>query len=188
MTALLDRKPKDIPEIVRKITTEERDFLRIILLLHRVACPAVRLKFNTIFYPIDLKQTLNDNKNKLKYLKDQKRITSSHWDLLFPNNDETSSKDFGLKLMLILISNLKPTDVDQEEMQAIHSLESYLYTVARNNSGQVSKDNFEDYCKDICSAIILIGGDSYGKRFTNICCSLHIDVKIEEYLKTLCSE
>lgn len=65
--------------------------------------------------------------------------------------DETSSKDFGLKLMLILIRYLKPTDVQEDEMQAIQSLESYLYTVARNNSGQVSKDNFEDYCKDICS-------------------------------------
>lgn len=53
--------------------------------------------------------------------------------------------------MLILISILKPADVTDEEMQALKSLESYLYTVARSNSGRVSKGNFEDFCKDICS-------------------------------------
>ncbi|VDI44987.1 Hypothetical predicted protein [Mytilus galloprovincialis] len=172
----------------RKISIEERDFLQIVFLLHRVACPAVRLKFNTIFHSKELKQTLEDNKNKLTQLKIEKRITPSQWDLLFPTNDKTSSKDFGLKLMLILISNLKPLDVNEEEMQALKSLESYLYTVARSNSGRVSNGNFEDYCKDICSAIILICGDSYEKRFTNICCSLHIDLEIKKYLKTLCSE
>ncbi|CAG2218297.1 TTN [Mytilus edulis] len=150
----------------------------------RVACPVVRLKFNTIFHSKELKQTLKDNTNKLIQLKVEKRITPSQWDLLFPTNvDKTSSKDFGLKLMLILISILKPADVTDEEMQAFKSLESYLYTVARSNSGRVSKGNFEDFCKDICSAIILIGGDSYEKRFTKICCSLHIDLKIETYLK-----
>lgn len=53
--------------------------------------------------------------------------------------------------MLILIRTLKPTYVNDEEMEALKSLESYLYTVARSNSGKVSEDNFDDYCKDICA-------------------------------------
>lgn len=70
----------------RKISIEERDFLRIVFMLHRVACPVVRLKFNTIFHSKELKQTLKDNTNKLIQLKVEKRITPSQWDLLFPTN------------------------------------------------------------------------------------------------------
>ncbi|XP_076113980.1 uncharacterized protein LOC143082264 [Mytilus galloprovincialis] len=184
--ALLDRNPTDIPEIARKISIEERDFLRIVFLLYRVACPAVRYKFNTIFLPEDLVKTLNENVVILETLKKDKRITQSQWSHLFPKKDTTTSKDFELKLMLILIRTLKPTYVNDEEMEALKSLESYLYTVARSNSGKVSEDNFDDYCKDICAAIILMGGHSYGKRFTNICCFLHTDTM--EYLQTFFPE
>lgn len=70
--------------LCRKISIEERDFLRIVFLLYRVACPAVRYKFNTIFLPEDLVKTLNENVVILETLKKDKRITQSQWSHLFP--------------------------------------------------------------------------------------------------------
>ncbi|CAC5392231.1 unnamed protein product [Mytilus coruscus] len=148
--ALLKTESEEIQDMISYISTEERNFMRIVYLLHAVACPTVRYKLNTICSHADLQRKLQAKQTKLSALKEECEITPSQWKLLFPDIGKTSSKDFGLKLMRILIFELELSHVKKAEMEALLSLESYVHTLARSNSGRVSDEHFNDYWNDIC--------------------------------------
>lgn len=60
------------------------NYLRIVFLLHRIGCPAVRYKFNSICRPADLKHILEEHLIKLESYKEDNKITLSQWKSLFP--------------------------------------------------------------------------------------------------------
>lgn len=68
----------------RNIEREEMNYLRIVFLLHRIGCPAVRYKFNNICCPADLKHILEKRQTQLESYKRDKKITTTQWDALFP--------------------------------------------------------------------------------------------------------
>lgn len=74
-----------IYSITQFITKEESMYLRVVHLLHREACPAVRVKFNILFPPLELKQILQ---SKIQILLTQKgkKISHAQWNLLFPQS------------------------------------------------------------------------------------------------------
>ncbi|XP_052063861.1 uncharacterized protein LOC127703825 [Mytilus californianus] len=68
-----------------EITADEMNFLRIVHLLVRVACPVVRSIFNSEIQPNQLRKTLYRNKQKIvkRYRKKDTFINDFHWSKLF---------------------------------------------------------------------------------------------------------
>lgn len=68
------------------LSREENNFLRLIHLVFRVACPVVRMIFNIEIQPNQLRCLLDKNKELLnkQYRKTEKKINDVQWDLLFP--------------------------------------------------------------------------------------------------------
>lgn len=70
-----------------KVTAEEINFIRMVHLLFRVACPVVQLTFNHEIQPEHLQRTLNKHKAKMKeqYKKNENVFNNCQWDLLYKN-------------------------------------------------------------------------------------------------------
>lgn len=73
-----------------KLTTDEVNFLRLVHLLVRVACPVVRMYFNKEIQPDQLRKTLDKNKQKIikRYRKKNTILNESEWNLLFRSGME----------------------------------------------------------------------------------------------------
>lgn len=68
-----------------KPTTDEVNFLRMVHLLVRVACPVVRMFFNNEIKPDQLRKTLDKKKQEIikRYRKKDTIINDSQWYILF---------------------------------------------------------------------------------------------------------
>lgn len=66
------------------ITNEEENFLRIVQLLFKVVVEAVRTRFDTLFSPINLYQTLQAKKKDLEDLEHKRILKKPQMDLLYP--------------------------------------------------------------------------------------------------------
>lgn len=75
----------NISFIIGELTTKEVFFLRIIHLLYRVTCPAVRMAFDNEIQPNQLQKWLNGNKSQMikRYRTNERVINDFQWDLLY---------------------------------------------------------------------------------------------------------
>lgn len=75
-----------------KLTSDELNFLRIVHLLNRVACPVVRIIFNNEIKPDKLRITLDKNKLEMvkRYRKKDTIINDFQWGLLFGSKKGTN--------------------------------------------------------------------------------------------------
>ncbi|CAC5393358.1 unnamed protein product [Mytilus coruscus] len=167
--AILDSVAKDNEEgrnsIKQPITKEELLYLRIVHLLHREACPAVRVKFDVLFPPFSLKQILL---TKVQILSKQKgkKISHGQWDLIFPKTGIPLSRNFSLQLMTTCIWYASDREkITMEEWQAIQELEKYIYKVAQNK-GFLHMSVINKYWDEISKRILLIGGENFTRSTT----------------------
>lgn len=69
--------------LVRVLSKEETNFLKLANLLIKISPEAVRSLFNREFHPGSLKSVLSKNFSKLDQLKKKRVITQTQWNLLF---------------------------------------------------------------------------------------------------------
>ncbi|XP_071181892.1 uncharacterized protein [Mytilus edulis] len=159
-----DTKEEGI-SITQFITKEESMYLRVVHLLHREACPAVRVKFNILFPPLELKQILQ---SKIQILLTQKgkKISHAQWNLLFPQSGIPRSINFSLQLMVTCIWYASDREkISMEDWGVIKELEQYIYKVAQNK-GHLNKRDFDEYWNEISKRILLIGGENFNRSTT----------------------
>lgn len=69
---------------VSVITLEEENYLRIVILIIKVAKRAVRVIFDKEFHPLALQNEIRSNHRVLMNLKTKRIINHGQWKLLFP--------------------------------------------------------------------------------------------------------
>lgn len=70
-----------------RMSFDEMRYLRTVHILHRVACQAVRIKFNSILNTHKLREKLTKDKGEITNIyKNKNQITSSEWRVLYPDN------------------------------------------------------------------------------------------------------
>ncbi|XP_063399025.1 uncharacterized protein LOC134683643 [Mytilus trossulus] len=167
--AILESVAKDYEEgrnsIKQSITKEELLYLRIVHLLHREACPAVRVKFDVLFPLFSLKQILQA---KVQILSKQKGKKISHvqWDLIYPKTGIPLSRNFSLQLMATCIWFASDREkITMDEWQAIQELEKYIYKVEQHK-GFLNMTDFNKYWDEISKRILFIGGENFTRSTT----------------------
>ncbi|XP_076081132.1 uncharacterized protein LOC143052043 [Mytilus galloprovincialis] len=147
-----------------QLTTDEINFLRMIHLLFRVACPVVRMKFNLEIKPNQLRKTLvKHNFNLNKRYRRKEIINCVQWELLYPQDKEKSvtSENFDIRLMVYLLSDLAKISVgDLYPVQSDLSIGAMLSRIKfiRNEAtqsyeGKLSEEKFNQYWDDIGQAL-----------------------------------
>lgn len=68
-----------------ELTKDEVNFLRMIHILVRVACPLVRMYFDKEIHPDQLRKTLDENRSEMftRYRKNNTIINDCQWRLLY---------------------------------------------------------------------------------------------------------
>ncbi|XP_052067049.1 uncharacterized protein LOC127706463 isoform X1 [Mytilus californianus] len=151
--------------VPQTITTDESMYLRIVHLLHREACPVVRVKFDVVFPPLDLKRILIE-KQGILYDEKVRKITTAHWDLMYPKTGLPKSTNFSLQLMtqLMWIARKGDETLSRTEWRAIEDLEKYVYKIGQSE-GCLDSVKFEKYWNEIVKIVGIIGGQNF-KRST----------------------
>ncbi|VDH98258.1 Hypothetical predicted protein, partial [Mytilus galloprovincialis] len=132
-------------------TPAEQNYLRMILLLYRVACPVFRIYFNHEIHPSQLRRSLDKNRSKMVkgYRGKEKLINDYQWNLLFVCSKVTS-ENFDIKLMKILLrelGNIYIRDSFQVKSVNIYMAMASVINYNRNTAvmscdGQLSNDQF----------------------------------------------
>ncbi|CAC5424761.1 unnamed protein product [Mytilus coruscus] len=148
-------------EVDTSLRLDEANYLRIIHLLFRVACPVVRMTFNYEIQPNQLRKTLDKKKalmNK-KYRKREKKINDFQWNLLYGSvkGKVISSDGFDIRLMIDLLGTLANIEFgDLYPVQSDKSINAMLSRIKfiRNEAtqsfnGKLSEEQFNKYWDDI---------------------------------------
>lgn len=69
---------------VAVVSENESNYFKISTLLLRISPRAVRIKFDDVFHPEYLTDTLSANLNKLTDLKDKRCLNQTQWNSMFP--------------------------------------------------------------------------------------------------------
>lgn len=69
---------------VAVVSERESNYFKISTLLLRISPRAVRIKFDDLIHPEDLRDTLSSNLSKLTALKDKRCINQMQWNSMFP--------------------------------------------------------------------------------------------------------
>lgn len=176
LTDSLNPKRKSIPNDGRLWPTEEMNYLRIVHLMHRVVCSAVRIKFDNIFPYKELTTIMKTNKVKIEELFMKKEITPSEWSVLYPEFGLPISQNFGMKLLITFILRYGIKENITEEDSEIYSetlpkLTDISHELAESISGTLAKDAFDNYFDKISMYVYNLSG-KYKRRFIDMCCSL----------------
>ncbi|CAC5387100.1 unnamed protein product [Mytilus coruscus] len=153
--------------ITQFITKEESMYLRVVHLLHREACPAVRVKFDILFPPFELKQILQTKIQILLKQKGKKISRAQEEDgcvnIFNKTNGIPRSTNFSLQLMATCIWYASDREkITMEEWDVIKKLEQYIYRVAQNK-GYLNKLEFDEYWNEISKMILFIGGENFNR-------------------------
>ncbi|CAC5359909.1 unnamed protein product [Mytilus coruscus] len=149
-----------------KVTADEINFLRMVHLLFRVACPVVRLTFNHEIQPKHLRRTLNKYRAKMKeqYKKNENVLNNCQWDLLYKHTEEkpVKSDNFDISLMLYVLHTITHIKVgDHYPVQSDTTISAMLSKIKyiRNETtqsvdGLLSKERFNQYWDDVGQAVL----------------------------------
>ncbi|XP_063438791.1 uncharacterized protein LOC134719760 [Mytilus trossulus] len=141
-----------------RLTMDEVNYLRLIHILFRVACPVVRMRFNHEIHPDQLRRTLDKNKLEINKNYRMKRtiFDDYQWHLLF-GHSKVTSEDFGIRLMTYLlhiianidVSDLYPVHTDTSIGAMLSRIKFIRNDVTQSLEGYLTKDQFSKYWDDI---------------------------------------
>lgn len=145
-----------------KITKREINYLRVVHLVASLAVATVRHVFDTEFFPGKLTYIIRKNTNKLRKLRQKKRINNTQFDLL-TKDDRLTSEKLNLQLMICLLRNIGPKFEITDELPAptrgtveanLSRIKYYRNEVLYNhNHGTLSDDQFTTVWEGLCKAI-----------------------------------
>ncbi|CAC5389978.1 unnamed protein product [Mytilus coruscus] len=145
---------------------DEVNYLRLIHLLFRVACPIVRMKFNHEIQPNQLRKTLDKNKRKIEkfYRRKETIINDYQWDLLFGHfkGETVTSEDFDIRLMIYLLriianinaGDLYPVQSDTSIGAMLSKIKFIRNEATQSLEGNILEDQFNQYWDDIGQAVL----------------------------------
>ena len=152
---------------------ETANFDRLRRLLEDKGTEALRMCFDAIHPPDDLRRVLNANRESLEIDTPRPLLNSSQIDLLFPPADKLpDSKNFDLTLFCILFRNIcgynlsppassfdmLPSCRDQSKEADIIRLEFFSNMFyAGSVKTQVDEKTFDDYWQEISSSLVRLG-------------------------------
>ncbi|XP_071124327.1 E3 ubiquitin-protein ligase DZIP3-like [Mytilus edulis] len=133
------------------VSAVESNYFRISTLLLRIAPRAVRIKFDDVFPPEHLKDTLNSNSSKLSDLKKDKCVNQSQWNFMFPKTGDPTSQSFDTTLMICLFMKLKdiqiknqhPPPTDFSVGADLSRIKRYRKDIAYSKDTIFMNENFE---------------------------------------------
>ncbi|XP_071179525.1 ankyrin-1-like [Mytilus edulis] len=105
---------------------EEKNFLRLSLLLFKVSRSAIKFIFDQEFCPETLRKEITKKRNWdiLSNLKKKKTISVPQWDSLFPPKGlELQSSNLDITLMICLLRNLAAIDVIDSQPQGHYTID-----------------------------------------------------------------
>ncbi|CAC5424765.1 unnamed protein product [Mytilus coruscus] len=147
------------------LSMEEINYLRLVHLLFKVAHPVVRMIFDNVIAPNQLRNTLDRYKTLLEkqYRGTKNGINDFQWNLLYkPVQGKTvTSKDFDIRLMILLLRTLANYEISDfyedksaTSITAKFSRIKYMRNeIARRFEGILSKSQFIQYRDDILQAV-----------------------------------
>lgn len=147
---------------------EEKNFLRLSLLLFKLSCSAIKFIFDQEFCPETLQKEISKKKNWdiLCNLKKKKTISGPQWDSLFPPKGlELQSSNLDITLMICLLRNLAAIDVYDRQPRvdynidfsvgtAISTIKFYRNKLAHIDNCSVSDLTFNEMFDDVAKAIV----------------------------------
>ncbi|XP_052072877.1 26S proteasome non-ATPase regulatory subunit 10-like isoform X2 [Mytilus californianus] len=147
---------------------EEKNFLRLSLLLFKLSFSAVKFIFDQEFCPETLQKEISKKKNWdiLFNLKKKKTISGPQWDSLFPPKGlELQSSNLDITLMICLLRNLAAIDVYDRQPRvdynidfsvgtAISTIKFYRNKLAHIDNCSVSDLTFNEMFDDVAKAIV----------------------------------
>ncbi|XP_052080412.1 uncharacterized protein LOC127718436 isoform X2 [Mytilus californianus] len=182
--------PKSKQRKTVRISKEEENFLRISVLIMRVATAAVRIAFNKEFHGDALQRTLFEDPKVLVSLKRERIISQFDLQQIFRRSGLASSYSFSLKFMIWLIQYRTPSDVsrglqDDPKHISIHAglsrILKYKNKIARMIDPKLQEDKLEEYWTDISKAIVRLGGEGFLQK----CNDLKVSILNENYIDML---
>ncbi|CAG2195655.1 unnamed protein product [Mytilus edulis] len=134
-----------------RLTKDEVNYLRLIHVLFRVACPVVRMIFNYEIKPNQLRSTLDKNKRKLEQIYRRKEKVLSDY------QKTVTSEDFGVRLMIYLlriianisVGDLYPVPSDTGISAMLSRIKFIRNELTQSHEGNISDDQFNQYWDDI---------------------------------------
>ncbi|CAC5408778.1 unnamed protein product [Mytilus coruscus] len=153
-TAVRLKREEHQPVRNSELTTDEVNYLRMIHLLVRVACPVVRMYFDKEIQPDQLRKTLDKYRSEMvtRYRKKDTIINDSQWSLLYGPyiGQKVTSNDFDIRLMTYLLSTLAHIEVGDVypvySNTSIHAMLSRIQLISnetlRNFEGKLSGYKF----------------------------------------------
>lgn len=150
------------------LPTDEVNFLRIVHLLFRVACPVLKMKLNDEIKPNELRKTLDENRLKMEtqYRKNETIINDYQWGLLYNSvkGDQVKSDDFDIRLIMYLlrtlvnikIGNVYPDPSDKSYNAALSRIKYIRNELTRRFAADLSEDKFNQYWDDIIQAVLTL--------------------------------
>ncbi|CAG2194648.1 unnamed protein product [Mytilus edulis] len=110
-TTLIKKKMKKILKLDKMaLEASEENFLRLSLLVLRIAPRAVRQHFDKEFHPKVITKVIRQNRLKLHVLREKRILSSSQLSLLFQDG-EVSSDDLDIPTMFVLLRNLADVQI-----------------------------------------------------------------------------
>ncbi|CAC5365748.1 unnamed protein product [Mytilus coruscus] len=149
-----------------RLKKDEVNYLRLIHLLFRVACPVVRTIFNHEIHPNQLRRTLYKNKREIEkiYRRKDKIVDEYQWNLLFGHSKEetVTSEDFGVRLMIYLlriianinVGDLYPVPSDTSIGAMLSRIKFIRNEVTQSLEGKIPENQFNQYWDDIGQAVL----------------------------------
>ncbi|CAC5393883.1 unnamed protein product [Mytilus coruscus] len=144
-------------------STEEKNYLKLSLLLINISRSAIKSIFDQEFCPDTLQKEITKNYSKLKYLKQTKTISATQWDTLFlPKGLTLQSSNFDITLMTCLLRNLAAIDVVDHQVPqvdfsigtAISTIKFYRNKIAHILDCSVSDIIFNEMFDAVTKAVI----------------------------------
>ncbi|XP_076087694.1 uncharacterized protein LOC143058117 [Mytilus galloprovincialis] len=175
---------------IDEISQEEENFLRIAVLITRVATDAVRIVFDRELQGGALKGTLIEEPKVLDDLERKRIILPFQWQLIFPKSGQASSYSLNLKIMACLIQVLQtkyvdeklPTDQNDFSIEAdLSRLLYYRRVIARSTDTKLEKEKMDEYWMVISGVIERLGG----KGFRHQCNELKVSNFNVNYIEML---
>ncbi|XP_052075124.1 uncharacterized protein LOC127712618 isoform X2 [Mytilus californianus] len=144
-----------------RISEEESNYLKVVVILLRIATPLVRIQFDKEFHPIQLKKELQKARPKLHRL-----LSLEQMDLLYPKTGVPESQMFDITLMILLIKNLTKIEIsDVLPYQTRNNLGAHLSRIkiyrnmiAHSKHGTISNTDFAECWENITIAVVGLGG------------------------------
>ncbi|VDI07446.1 Hypothetical predicted protein [Mytilus galloprovincialis] len=147
---------------VAVVSEEESNYFKLSTLLLRISPRAVRIKFDDVIHPEDLRDRLSLNSSTLNDLKDKRCINQTQWNSMFPKTDDPTSQSFDTTLMICLFKQLAgiqigkklPPPTDFSVGADLSRIKTYRKDIANSKDRTFENEKFAAVWNETEAAVI----------------------------------